>query len=240
MTDDGSHNSDGKEEEEEGANGVPKTSYLAGGALGANGALAGVAAVSMNPLPLIAGIAGTPSATYVIYQNKKLQDLGSVREANNKIREETNRLAVENAKLKESIGMLEGNVNRLKAVEESLGTMAEQQGSDVNKLTELVKENQKTIDEMKRLMKGKISQNIISTVLKCDDGDFKLDDREVDILCLRLNNIEGVTFHENTMRDIIKKKDGDVLAVMTVIRDLLSDEPTGPTVFDFDFEDDED
>ena len=45
---------------------------------------------------------------------------------------------------------------------------------------------------MKRLMKGKISQNIISTVLKCDDGDFKLDDREVDILCLRLNNIEGV------------------------------------------------
>ena len=148
MTDDGSHNSDGKEEEEGGANGVPKTSYLAGGALGANGALAGVAAASMNPLPLIAGITGTPSATYVIYQNKKLQDLGSVREANNKIREETNRLAVENAKLKESIGMLEGNVNRLKAVEESLGTMAEQQGSDVNKLTELVKENQKTIGKI--------------------------------------------------------------------------------------------
>ena len=218
----------------------PTTSYVAAGTLGANVAMAGIAAATMNPLPLAAGVAACPSAGYVLYQNKQIGESDSIREINNQLREQTNILAVENAKLKQSVEMLEASVGRLKAVEESLGAMADQQGSDVNKLTELVKENQKTIDEMKRLMKGKISQSIISTVLKCDDGDFKLDEKETDILCLRLNNIEGVTFHENEMRRLIKERDGSLHAVMAVVRDLLGDNPVGPKVFDFDFDDDDD
>jgi len=131
-------------------------------------------------------------------------------------------------------------VARLKKVEEGLGAMAEQQGSDVNKLTELVKENQKTIDEMKKLMRGKVSQFIISTVLKSDDGDFMLDEKEANTLCLRLNNIEGVTFNEEAMRELIAEQNGSLFAVMSVVRGLLSPDAQGPQIFKFDIDDDED
>mmetsp|Transcript_3287 Transcript_3287/g.5165 ORF Transcript_3287/g.5165 Transcript_3287/m.5165 type:complete len:233 (-) Transcript_3287:302-1000(-) len=222
----------------EGGGGGRKASTTA--AMVTMGANVAMIPITMNPLSIAAGAAGVGPAGYVIVQNKKLSESQSVREVNNELRAETNKLAQENAKLKQSVNMLEQSVARLKKVEEGLGAMAEQQGSDVNKLTELVKENQKTIDEMKRLMRGKVSQFIISTVLKSDDGDFRLDEKEVNTLCLRLNNIEGVTFKEEAMRQLIKEQNGSLLAVMSVVRGLLSPNAEGPQIFIFDIDDDED
>ena len=192
------------------------------------------------PLGVVASSGGLVSSTYVIKQNSILKKSASVFDVNNRIRQQSNRMKEENKKLQREVAKLEESVGRLKEVEEGLALMAEQQGTDLNRLMELVDENRKTIDEMKVLMKGKLCQNMISLMLKCDDGDFCLDDRETDILCLRLANIEGVQFHEKKMRSLIKARKGDLLAVVGVVRDLLKNDPNAPKVFSFEFEDSDD
>ena len=239
MSDDPTANDVEEGQGEEGASGTPrKSTYVAAGSVAANTVMVGASFVVVGmPIAIFSGVAAAtavPQGGYVVKQNKTLEKEGSVRETNNLIIEQTNRLKKENAKLKQSVTMLKESVNRLKKVEEGLSAMADAQGTDMERLTQLVKENQETIDEMKRLMKGKISQTIISTILKCDDGDGKLDDGEIEILNLRLSNIEGVTYHQDAMVKLIKKNEGSVYSVMRVVRDMLADKPTEVKIFSFD------
>ena len=192
------------------------------------------------PLGLVAGASGICSSGYVMKQGFILKNSASIVDLNSQLKQQSNKMAAENKKLKKKVAKLEETANRLKEVEEGLATMADQQGTDVNRLMQLVEENGKAIDEMKILMKGKICQNIISIMLKCDDGDFRLDEKEIEVLCLRLDNIDGVIFHEEIMRKLINDQNGSLMAVVGVVKAMLNDDPNAPKVFTFENDDSDD
>lgn len=231
-----------KEQEEDSSNNS-KTYFLAAATSAGNCVMVPLSIMSGSvsaPLGAVAGVSGLVSSVYVMKQSSTLKNSASVFNVNGRIRAELNRMKAEHKKLQMEVAMLEESVSRLKEVDEALAVMAEQQGTDMNRLMELVEENRKTRDEMKILMKGELCQNMISIMLKCDDGDFRLDDREIDILCLRLAHIDGVKFHERKMRSIIKARKGDLMAVVGVVRDLLKNNPYAPKVFSFEFDDSDD
>ena len=194
---------------------VSNETIVAGGTMTAG---FGSLAVASSPLGFVAAVGSGYSGALVMKQKHSIMKSGDVLDKNDKLNDQIGELERENKQLMKSVKKLQAAANRMKAIEDGLSAMAEQQGTDLNRLKALTEENQKTIDETRKLMKGKICQHILTTVLKCDDGDFMLDPRETDILCLRLNQIEGVKFHEEEMRDLIEKQNGSLHAVMGVVR----------------------
>jgi len=203
------------EEEKKEEKKVSNETIVAGGTMTAG---FGSLAVAPGPLGFVAAGGSGYSGALVMKQRHSIMKSGDVLDKNDKLNDQIGELERENKQLMKSVKKLQAAANRMKAIEDGLSAMAEQQGTDLNRLKALTEENQKTIDETRKLMKGKICQHILTTVLKCDDGDFVLDPRETDILCLRLNQIEGVKFHEEDMRDLIEKQNGSLHAVMGVVR----------------------
>lgn len=229
------------EEEEEKSS--KKSSYVAAGATAGNIVSMPLMVMSGNPLAVMTGVSagstGAISGSYVMKQEKVLQGSSSLRDLVSNLKNQEGKLKEQNKRLKEQVLKLRQAVGRIKEVEHGLRAMAEAQGSDMNRLMELVEENRETIEKMKKLMTGKICQNIVSIVLKCDDGDGIFDGRETDLLCLRLNNIEGVDFYENEMRTLITENNGSVKSVMSVVQNLLKP-GNGPKIFGFEIEDSDD
>lgn len=227
------------EEEKKEEKSVSTETIAAGGTITAG---VGSLAIAANPLGFVAAACSGYSGMLVIKQKHSITKSGDVLDKNEQLNEQIGELERENKQLMKSVKKLKAAANRMKAIEDGLSAMAEQQGTDLNRLKALTEENQKTIDETRKLMKGKICQHILSTVLKCDDGDFMLDEKETDILCLRLNQIEGVVFHEEEMRNLIEAQNGSLYAVMGVVRALMekNPDPGTPVVFSFPFDDNDD
>lgn len=76
----------------------------------------------------------------------------------------------------------------------------------------------------------------MSVVLSSDvDGTFTITGAEVDILMLRMKNVEGITFHEDSFRRKIEETDGSVGMIVQVVKDLHSDDvPEEEQVFELD------
>lgn len=167
---------------------------------------------------IVAALASSYSGALVIKQRHKIISSGSVLEKNEKIDRQLDELKKDNKNLRKSVKKIHAQENRMRAIENGLSAMAKKQGTSLNRLIALTEKNQKILDETRKLMRGKISQFILKTVLQCDDGDFKLNEKEINILCLRLNQIENVTFHEAELRKLIISHDHDIMALMGVVR----------------------
>jgi len=76
----------------------------------------------------------------------------------------------------------------------------------------------------------------MSVVLASDlDGTFTITGAEVDVLVLRMQNVEGITFHEETFRQKIDETDGSVEMIIQVVREMYNDDvPEEEQVFELD------
>ena len=206
---------------------------------------AGTATLSATSIPLTmgttspaigiaAGSSGLLSSCYVMMQEYKLKNSEPLSDLVKQLLKQESQLKQDNEHLKRRATILKSTIHNLEAAEDGLLIWAEGQGIDINRLLELTEENRRVIEQKERLIKGKICQTIMSTLIKCDDGDGLIDEREEEILCLRLNNIEGVSFHEKNMRQIIANSDREVRAIKYVMKDLLRDKSWGLKIFSFD------
>lgn len=85
------------------------------------------------------------------------------------------------------------------------------------------------------MAKAELQEQLISTVLRTDrDGDFKIDEREANVLILRMKNYGGIEFDEEEVREALLKTDGSLRGFMEIVREI------GDEAAQFDPEDDND
>lgn len=205
------------------------------GAAGTAGVCLTTYAVASNVLSDASALATTAFTPYVVYQKSELAELGSFREQQNRLRNTVNGVAAENVKLTKNVDALEGNVNKLEEVEKNLSKLANT--DNIGRLVQVVKETKKINEKIKMHLQARISQDIITTVLRCDrDGNLVLNEREMSGLCFRLKNSPGYDFNEERFKKVIGKKDHadgySIGQIMEVIRNLLDDDvPEEETIF---------
>jgi hypothetical protein len=186
------------------------------------GLIAGVggsaAAMVLSPalMVFISGGVCIANCPYAFYKERELTKIPALRSMNNKLREDANRLEENVDELSSEIDILEPEADRAAKIEGQLREIADQQQVNVDKLVELVKENEIVLVEMrvssvksfKRVLfhpghhhpanllqlficqdnlRKRIVQDIISIVVKSDkDNDQKIDKQEAKELALKI------------------------------------------------------
>jgi hypothetical protein len=165
---------------------------------------------------------------YTAHRTTVLELLSAYREALNNLRMHTEEMRDENVRLTSEIDVLQQRVQTMKEIEEALGNLADQQGSDLNRLMDLIKENRKITDQQREYLKSKAVEDAIALVLEVDrDGSFNLNAMEIDQLILGLRLIDMIQLDEEAFRERVQQRNGDMRYVLRLIRNMLLAEELG-------------
>jgi hypothetical protein len=147
----------------------------------------------------------------------------ALRKVQNDLRHQVNGFADANMELSNNNGRLEEKLAPLKETEEKLASIAEKNGSNVNKLRDLVKENHKTQNEQKKLIKDDIVQDMMEAVLsseRSEDGHFS--DREIRGLLIRLKGLPVISINEELLMAKLQKS-RSISSVLDTMRTIGDD-----------------
>mmetsp|Transcript_20615 Transcript_20615/g.29093 ORF Transcript_20615/g.29093 Transcript_20615/m.29093 type:complete len:258 (-) Transcript_20615:148-921(-) len=152
---------------------------------------------------------------YILHKND------SFTEVMNELREDANRLSQENDDLEQQNNSLARKVDRLQGAEESLENILGTQQTNTKRFVQSIKENQKVLDEMKEILELQVINSVANAVFTCDtDGDFQINEHEVDQLLLRIKVTSGVTkVNETKCREFLKGGKS-ISAVMELAREI--------------------
>jgi hypothetical protein len=177
---------------------------------------------------ILSTILGFVISVTAAYKQVLLLRLDTLRTVHNKIRMEVNRFMEENNKLTRNVDGLEDQVLRLEDVQEDLERVAQAQGCTSNELVSLVQENASTLKQQKALARAELQEQLLSTVLRTDrNGDLQIDEREANILCLRLKTRAGVEFDEDHIRQSLVETKGSLPALLNILREISEDDDNG-------------
>lgn len=180
--------------------------------------------MSGSILAIVAGVSGSIVSVTAGVKQVALGNAGSLREAHSKVNEEVNAFKEENRKLTSTADEMEGEVSKLNDVEETLTNIAAQSGCSATELQDLVNENRATLKEQRALTKTVFQEQLLAAVLSTDrNGDFQIDEREANVLMLRMKN-QGIEFNEDKVRAGLLKTNGSMGALLEIIRDLAEDD----------------
>eukprot|EP00980_Cylindrotheca_fusiformis_P013610 scaffold3502_cov111-Cylindrotheca_fusiformis.AAC.5 len=156
---------------------------------------------------IVAGLVAIFVGTVVSkFQYFDLEDLDSLRTVQNQLRHSVNTLSSENTKLTANNDRLEAELIPLKESEEKLSQIAEENGSNVEKLTGLVKENQIALDEMTKIQKYDVVQSLMQLLLDVDrNEDGTLSSQEVKRLRMKVKNLPTIDFNEELFERKLKE-----------------------------------
>jgi len=187
----------------------------------------------INDVMAVAAAGGT---TAVAVQQQKITELGSLREVSQRLKQETNQLHAETEVMKKEIDKLEDTEKKLKETEEVLSDLAEQQGSNVENFTKLVKENRQILDKIAENLEATILHQIFDAVFSSDkDGDFVLEPGEDEELCIRLGALSGVLFNKELFMQKIETKGRSLNTILEIAENLLNKQiPSDQKVFRFE------
>ncbi|KAL9182468.1 hypothetical protein ACHAXT_013120 [Thalassiosira profunda] len=197
----------------------------------AGGAAASVGAMALSPAVAIFVMGGLCIANvpYSAIKERQIGKIPSLRSLNNKLREDANHLSDEVDNLAEEIDLLEPEADRAAAVEEELRGIADRQEVNVNKLVQLVKDNEVILAQMRANLRQRIVQDMITIVVKSDkDNDQTIDRSEAKTLALRIRltlQEYGVEFDDQKFLKVIGE-DSSVQGVIAIVQKLLPSEPT--------------
>eukprot|EP00804_Cyclotella_cryptica_P013839 CCRYP_018172-RB/>CCRYP_018172-RB protein AED:0.13 eAED:0.13 QI:186/1/1/1/0.66/0.71/7/94/375 len=162
-------------------------------------------------LVFIAGSICIANIPYSAYKEYHLSKIPTLRSLNNLLRVDALRLEQEVDVLSAEIDVLTPEADstkqsifsefyRARVVEGELQEIADQQHCNVDKLVELVKENQDIIDAMKENLRKRVIQDIVKIVVDCDkDNDMRINKVEAKMLALKIRiqlQEYGVDFDE--------------------------------------------
>lgn len=209
------------------------------------GVVLSAAAMVLTPAVAIFVMGGLCIANvpYAYIKEKQIQKFPTLRSMNNKLKDQANNLMGEVDVLSESIDDLEPEANRAKEVEEELRCIADEQSVNVNKLVELVKENETILAQQRDNLRQRIVQDIISIVMKSDrDNDMTINEKEGKMLALRIRmSLEAydVVFDSDKFLEAIGG-DTTVQAIIDIVQKLMpSDKEEDDESDDSDSDEDE-
>lgn len=118
------------------------------------------------------------------------------------------------------------NMSRVAEMDEKLRIIAEAQGTNVEKLVDLVRENHTSLKQMKALIKAQTAQQLVELVMESDqDGDYIINDEECELLILKMKNFRSyIQVHEKNFRDAMKKSGGSLQGVMNIVKTIVLDD----------------
>lgn len=148
----------------------------------------------------VAGSITIANAPYAAFKEVRITKLHSLRSLNNKLRDDANRLGKEVEALSKEIDAIAPEAQRAGAVEEELREIADRQQVNVDRLIDLVNENEDILDQMRENLRKKIVQDIIHIVIKSDiNNDQRFCKVESKMLALKIRiqlQEYGVEFDE--------------------------------------------
>lgn len=158
---------------------------------------------------------------FLSYQKYQLKYFGTIKSSQNKLEHEAQELKEANDNLAETMKNLDSAVHKTKKLEKELKKISN--SSDVTSLVRLTKEQKRIAQEIKKNLQAKVLQDVLGIVLQSDrNNDMKLGAKEVQILCFRIGQIEGVDVNENKLRQQVQ--DQPISKVMDVLRDVVLNE----------------
>jgi len=85
-------------------------------------------------------------------------------------------------------------------------------------------------------LRANVLQNLLSVIIRSDaDGNFTIEEGEIDNLLRLMKNINGVQIHEDRFRKALAKTGGNLRDVVEVVKNLLRDDvPEGEEIFVID------
>ena len=114
--------------------------------------------------------------------------------------------------------------NSLEGVEATLERVAKDGKTSVTRLTEIIKRNREIQAKIKTNLERQVIQDLVTIVVATDrDGDFSLNEFELNELVLRLHGRQGVEFNEANFRKLVKAN-CTLASIMKVIRNLMDDD----------------
>ena len=123
-------------------------------------------------------------------------------------------------------------------MEQGLSSIADNSGTQVQRLVDLVQENGQLQKEIKSTLEKQVMQQIIDVVVSSDrDGNFTLTPQETQGLKYRLQNLQGIQFNGSNFDHMIASDENELTLtdVMNILRNLLDDEvPEQDNVFVLD------
>jgi hypothetical protein len=117
--------------------------------LGGAGGSAAAMILAPTIMVFVAGGICIANVPYAMYKESELKKIPTLRSMNNKLREDANRLEESVDELSSEIDILEPEADRAAKVEGQLRDIAGKQHANVDKLVELVKENENVLVEMR-------------------------------------------------------------------------------------------
>ena len=117
--------------------------------IGGVGASAAAMVLAPALMMFVAGGICIANVPYAMYKERELKKIPTLRAMNNKLRADANKLEANVDQLSEEIDILEPEADRAAAVEGNLRKIANKQHVNVDKLVDLVKENEQVLVEMR-------------------------------------------------------------------------------------------
>mmetsp|Transcript_24347 Transcript_24347/g.37032 ORF Transcript_24347/g.37032 Transcript_24347/m.37032 type:complete len:263 (+) Transcript_24347:53-841(+) len=182
-------------------------------------------AIEGSAVVIVAGLVAILIAPYASYQRYELLNMETLRQIQNELRDEVNRLTSENNELEGHTDRLQEQADRTKRAEANLHEIATSQGSNVKALISLVKENGELQTEMKKVLQQQVVEKVMEIIVQSDmNQDFHLEDREIDMVLLRIRSVQGIeNLDEDKMKNLLKENRG-LEGLMNIIRELSSDQ----------------
>ncbi len=221
---------------------------LGGVAASVTSMIPGVLLLSPSTLVYVCGAITLANVPYAAYKEVRIAKIPTIRSLNNKLLDDANRLEAEVDTLVEEIDAIAPEAERASAVEEELREIADRQQFNVDKLIDLVNDNEEVLGQMRENLKSKICQDIVRIVIKSDiNNDQKFCKIESKMLALKIRiqlQEYGVEFDEMKFYRVMNANPtlSRVIAIVQkLIPDVVGDDedsvaPSG----DYDDEDDYD
>mmetsp|Transcript_27489 Transcript_27489/g.46722 ORF Transcript_27489/g.46722 Transcript_27489/m.46722 type:complete len:395 (-) Transcript_27489:367-1551(-) len=206
-------------------------------------------ALLLSPSILVYVMGGITIANvpYAAFKEVRMAKIPTIRTLNNRLRDEAHRLEGEVDTLSEEIDAIAPEAERASAVEEELREIADRQQFNVDKLIDLVNENEEVLDQMRENLRSKIVQDIIHIVIKSDvNNDQKFCKVESKMLALKIRiqlQEYGVEFDEMKFYKVMNVNPtvpGVIAIVQKLIPGVMRDDESAASSGDDEDEDSDD
>ena len=117
--------------------------------------------------------------------------------------------------------------SRIQDTKDALHEIRRTNVTSIRVLEGQLKQSQLILSQMEENHRGDLVDNIFTVILALDkDGDFTLNDDEIDFVTKKIEKIEGVEIDDILFKEKIIEYGRDLDAVMTLLNGLLDDDPT--------------
>ena len=161
-------------------------------------------------LPATVGGGNIAMAPIAHSNENEITDIASMEETNNALQEAMERYAAENERLKQVVKKIEEQVNGMQQSQDALDTITKQQTSSIDEFEEQVKLQKQLVEELKKDKQSGVIQGLLTIIVSSDtDGDFKIDDEEIDGLIEKIEGMGELGVNRELFEQKIKEKKGN-------------------------------